>query len=106
MRMCQRTKRNKVISIICGKLRIGNDKDIDSCDEELTGIAGLKAMKRKKEIDDLWASMQEDDGYYKKKAPLPPQPLAKAIKTHEGQRVAAATIQVKVVEQDTKAVEE
>jgi hypothetical protein len=34
----------------------------------LTGIAGLKAMKRKKEIDDLWAQMQEDDDYYKKKS--------------------------------------
>lgn len=57
--------------------------DID--EDELTGIAGLKAQKRKKEIDDLWAIMQEDDYYSKKKSntiqALPP--VNKAIKTSE-----------------------
>lgn len=37
-------------------------------DSELTGVAGLKAQKRKREIDDLWAQMNADeDDYYKKK---------------------------------------
>lgn len=44
------------------------NKYADEVDEsQLTGIAQLKAIKRKKDIDDLWASMQEDDAYYKKK---------------------------------------
>jgi hypothetical protein len=45
----------------------------------------LKAQKRKKEIDDLWASMQEDDYYAKKKATnsVPQPPANKAIKTTE-----------------------
>ena len=40
-------------------------------EENLTGIALLKANKRKKEIDDIFALMQEEDySYAKKKAAL------------------------------------
>jgi len=52
----------------------GGKSDQSDEDEDLNGIAGLKAMKRKKEIDDLWALMQEDDDLYSKK---------KALKTTE-----------------------
>ncbi len=46
------------------------NKYIEEDESKLTGVAQLKAIKRKKEIDDLWASMQmeEDDAYRKKKA--------------------------------------
>ncbi len=69
--------------------------------QELTGIAQLKAIKRKKEIDDLWATMQEDDDYYKKKSvsstpKLSEEPVTKAVKTKEGQRVP--TTQQKIPE--------
>ena len=38
----------------------------ESDEEELSGVAGLKAQKRKKEIDDLWELMNQEDSYYKK----------------------------------------
>ncbi len=46
----------------------------------------MKAEKRKKEIDDLWASMQEEDDYYKKKStkPVLSDPINKALKIAEG----------------------
>jgi hypothetical protein len=61
-------------------------KHADIDEDELTGIAGLKAQKRKKEIDDLWAIMQEDDYYSKKKSTTlhqPQPPVNKALKTSE-----------------------
>ena len=66
--------------------------DID--EDELTGIAGLKAQKRKKEIDDLWAIMQEDDYYSKKKSNTTQQPVNKALKTSENQRVPVSTTKI------------
>lgn len=51
----------------------------EESDKEEHGINNLKAIKRKKGLDDLWAQMQEEDDYYKKKT--------KAQKTVENQAV-------------------
>lgn len=49
------------------KNKKNTEKDLNSDEEiEKGGIAGLKALKRKKEIDDIWAMMNEQDDYYKK----------------------------------------
>ena len=55
-------------------------------------MALLKANKRKKEIDDLFALMQEEDDAYtrKKSAQAPP---SKALKTQDAQRVPVAAKQ-------------
>eukprot|EP00347_Sterkiella_histriomuscorum_P002686 403367195 len=66
------------------KNKNGKNDDYDS-DKELTGVAGLKAQKRKKEIDDLWAMMNEEDDYYKSKS--------KQQKTQEKQVIAPAITQ-------------
>eukprot|EP00347_Sterkiella_histriomuscorum_P012360 403368891 len=66
------------------KNKNGKNDEYDS-DKELTGVAGLKAQKRKKEIDDLWAMMNEEDDYYKSKS--------KQQKTQENQVITPAITQ-------------
>ncbi len=51
----------------------------------MTGVAGLKAQKRKKEIDDIWDLMNQEDSYYKK--------AAKVQKTSENQRIPPTVVE-------------
>ena len=63
-------KKGKTLKMLCfflGKKNKTNGVFDDEDEGQLTGIAGLKAMKKKKELEDLWASMQEEDDYYSKK---------------------------------------
>jgi hypothetical protein len=74
-------------------------------EEELTGVAGLKAQKRKKEIDDLWASMQAEDDYYKKHKSNAPPVFNKALKTEADQRVPSVAAKTPIVKpEETKPV--
>jgi hypothetical protein len=74
-------------------------------EEELTGVAGLKAQKRKKEIDDLWASMQAEDDYYKKHKSNAPPVVNKALKTQMDQRVPSVAAKTPIVKtEETKPV--
>ena len=64
-------------------------------------MALLKANKRKKEIDDLFALMQEEDDAYTRKKSAQAAP-SKALKTQDAQRVPVAMKQA----EPAKPVEE